>query len=387
MVALIVVLTIVVFVVVDLILRIVMQKAQEAKRKKECEVALDTGLRLDFTDEAKTLKRVEVKVPKAKILAVDDEAIILDSFRKILVLAGYAVDTVETGKEAIGLVQKNDYDFVFTDLKMPEMNGIEVTKAVKHLRPDIDVIMITGYATIESAVETMKFGAMDYVQKPFTEDELVDFVNRSLIRRQDRIERQIKPKVRLVTPSVRESSSEREFNVPSGVFISSAHTWANIEMNGMIRVGLDDFVQKIIGQINDIKLPKKGQKVKKGEPLFSIIQGSRSVAIPSPVSGKIASINAELLERVELIKMKPYELGWVCSIEPSDLSGDLHALRIGAEAVTWYQEEIDRFGKLIKKINHEKTKATVTGDGNGKMSAGQLDEETWQAFSQSFLQA
>ncbi len=77
-------------------------------------------------------------------------------------------------------MRANDYDFVFTDLKMPDMDGVEVVKAVKHLRPDVDVAVITGYATIETAVDSMRFGAVDYVQKPFTEDELVEFANKLL---------------------------------------------------------------------------------------------------------------------------------------------------------------------------------------------------------------
>src|SRR3972149_3692662 len=240
MVLLIVVITVIVFIIVDFALRVFFQKQQKSQPRKEQEAALDIGLKLDFSEEATTLKRVEVKEPKARILAVDDEAIILDSFRKILVVAGYSIDTVEKGQEALGLILKHDYDFVFTDLKMPEMDGLEVTKAVKHLRPDIDVIVITGYASIETAVETMKYGAMDYVQKPFTEDELIAFFNKSLIRRQDRIARQMKPTVHLITPSTKESGSQKEFNVPAGVFISKNHTWVNIEMNGTVRVGLDD---------------------------------------------------------------------------------------------------------------------------------------------------
>ena len=200
MVLLIVVVTIIVFVLVDFLLRVYFQKRQELKLRKEREAALDIGLKLDYSEEAKTLKRVEVKNAKARILAVDDEPIILDSFRKILVVAGYSIDTVEKGREALGLILKHDYDFVFTDLKMPEMDGLEVTKAVKHLRPDIDVIVITGYASIDTAVETMKYGAMDYVQKPFTEDELIEFFNKSLIKRRDRIEREMKPTVRLDHP-------------------------------------------------------------------------------------------------------------------------------------------------------------------------------------------
>ena len=172
------------------------------RRRAERVEALAESLRLDFTRESKTLKRVEVKDPEARILCVDDEEIILDSLRKILVLDGYSIDTVETGQEALGLVQVHDYDFVFTDLKMPAMSGTDVAKSVKHLRPDVDVVIITGYATVESAVECMKHGALDYIEKPFTEDELRLFVKRALIKRQDRIEKQLKPIAAMFTDAL-----------------------------------------------------------------------------------------------------------------------------------------------------------------------------------------
>ena len=382
MVVIIVLLTIVVFVLVDLVLRLIMRKVQDARMKKERKEALDIGLRLDFTDEAKSLKRVEVENPRAKILAVDDEEIVLDSFRKILVLAGYSIDTVETGPEALGLVQKHDYDFVFTDLKMPDMDGIEVTKAVKHLRPDIDVIVITGYATIESAVETMKYGAMDYVQKPFTEDELVAFVNKSLIRRQDRIDRTTKPTVHLITPSIGESSSKHEFNVPAGVLISPAHNWVKVELNGMVQVGIDDFTQKILNKIDSIALPHEGQKVKNGESLFSIKQGDRAMTFPSPVSGKVVSVNNDLNDHIEYVNMKPYELGWMCRIEPTNLNEDLHKLKIGSDTVSWYQKEIDRFHEIAKQINSEKEESKEPTE---ETEADKLNERIWEAYSKTFL--
>ena len=157
----IVIIAFIAFILADIIIRYIIKKYQESKAREEREAILKESLNLDFSSEAKTLKRAEVENPKAKILCVDDEQVILDSFRKILVLDGYSIDTVETGQEALGLVQKHHYDFVFTDLKMPQMSGEDVCKAVKHLRPDIDVIVITGYASVESAVETMKYGAMD----------------------------------------------------------------------------------------------------------------------------------------------------------------------------------------------------------------------------------
>lgn len=385
MVLLIVVVTIIVFILVDFSLRIYFQKRQELKLRKEREVALDIGLKLDYSDEAKTLKRVEVKSPKARILAVDDESIILDSFRKILVVAGYSIDTVEKGREALGLILKRDYDFVFTDLKMPEMDGLEVTKAVKHLRPDIDVIVITGYASIETAVETMKYGAMDYVQKPFTEDELIAFFNKSLIKRRDRIEREMKPTVRLITPSTEESGSRHEFNVPAGIFVSRNHTWVNIEMNGIARIGIDDFVRKIIKQIDKVELPKANKEVKKGELLFSIKHNAHTIDIASPISGKVTLINTEHLEHPDLIALSPFELSWMCCIEPTNLADELQSLKIGADTINWYREEIDRYVEIARGIDQDGAQAASTGKGTDKAAAQKADERLVEAFANTFL--
>lgn len=369
MVLLIVVVTIIVFILVDLALRMFLQQRHEMKLRKERKAALDIGLKLDVSEEAKTLKRVEVPDPKARILAVDDEAIVLDSFRKILVVAGYSIDTVEKGQEALGLVLKHDYDFVFTDLKMPEMDGLEVTKAVKHLRPDIDVIVITGYASIETAVETMKYGAMDYVQKPFTEDELIGFFNKCLIKRKDRLEREMKPAVRLITPSTQESGSPREFNVPAGVFVSQNHTWVGIEMNGTVRVGLDDFARKIVRDINQVELPALNRNVKRGELLFSVRHDSQAIPISSPISGKVTLLNSEHAEHPEWLASKPFELSWMCCIDPSNLAEELQHLKIGADSVNWYKDEINRYSDLAKPAGHKAPE----------------DERLIETFSKTFL--
>lgn len=382
MVPILVILTVVVFIFVDLALRKILKAGEHKKIQKKRKEALDIGLRLDFTDEALSLKCVEVDNPKAKILAVDDEAIVLDSFRKILVMGGYSIDTVEKGQEALGLIQKRDYDFVFVDLKMPEMDGIEVTKAVKHFRPDIDVIVITGYASVESAVETMKYGAMDYVQKPFTEDELLDFVDKSLIRRQDRIEQKIKPQVHLITPSIGAVKSKHKINVPAGIFISPSHSWVSLKMNGIVQVGIDDFAQKILGPIEEIELPKAGQRIKKGAPLFSIKKGTHRLSIPSPISGTVVSQNSELPGHMDYLQMKPYELGWICTIEPSNLPEDFQSLIIGADSVGWYQKEIDKYSE---KLNH--LRGSIQARESVEEEKQRMEAAVWQSFEQIFLQS
>ena len=326
-------------------------RIQEKKRRAEREEALAVSLRLDFTRESKTLKRVEVKDPEARILCVDDEEVILNSFRKVLVLDGYSIDTVETGQEALGLIQTHDYDFVFTDLKMPAMSGTDVAKSVKHLRPDIDVIIITGFATVESAVECMKYGAVDYVEKPFTEDELRAFVKRAVIKRRDRIEKQLKPRVRVMGPAETDQGFGGEFSIPGGVLVSTGHCWVSLAEDGTARIGIDDFAKKLLGSVDTIDFPNVGMNVKAGEPLFSVNQSHRRAQFYAPLSGKVVKINETLGKDCAMLEEMSYGDNWICIIDGDDLDAELPHLKIGKSAVALFQEDIDRFQASVQKAN------------------------------------
>jgi CheY-like chemotaxis protein len=346
MTALLVVVMILSFLILDVVVRMVARRLEEKRVRREREAVLTTAVRLDFTHEAPSLKRVEIPSPKGRILAVDDEPVVLDSFRKILVLDGFDVDTVETGPEALGLVQRHDYDFVFTDLKMPGMDGVEVVKAVKHLRPDVDVAVITGYGTIETAVETMQHGAVDYVQKPFTAGELSEFARKLLIKRNARLEAQRLPTVRVVAPVTAETAPSHEFCVPGGAFVSDSHIWARIEPGGQVRIGLDDFARKAIGMIDSAELPARSADLRRGETIFSVRRGEAKISFVAPLGGRVVAVNAGLLEEPSRMMMSPYDRGWVCLMQPADLAGELADLKIGKPVVTWYQEEIRRLRQM-----------------------------------------
>jgi CheY-like chemotaxis protein len=277
------------------------------------------------------------------------------------------VDTVESGPEALGLVQRRDYDFVFTDLKMPGMDGVEVVKAVRHLRPDVDVAVITGYGTIETAVQTLQHGAVDYVQKPFTEDELLDFAKKLLIRREARLQSQREPSVRVVAPSQAESAGAHDYCVAGGAFVSDGHTWARIEPGGQLRAGLDDFARKALGPVEGVGLPRPGQTVLRGEPLFSVSRGRSTAHFAAPMSGKVVQVNDVLASDPELLTRSPYGKGWVCVLQPKDLAGELASLRIGAPVVEWYREEIARLRTAKQEL------------------PAQASAEDWAAFEQEFL--
>jgi CheY-like chemotaxis protein len=345
MTALLVVVMFLCFVALDALVRIVARRMQAARTRKEREAVLETAVRLEFADEARSLKRVEVHEPRARILAVDDEPVVLDSFRRILVLDGFSVDTVESGPEALGLLRRRNYDFLFTDLKMPDMDGVEVVKAAKHLRPDVDVAVITGFATIESAVATMQSGASDYVQKPFTPDELSQFAAKLLVKRQERLERERRPTVRLVAPAAAATVASHEFCVPGGAFLSEGHAWVRIEPNGQARVGLDDFARKALGAIDRFDLPNRGDTIHRDAPLFAVWHERMRARFGAPLTGRVVQVNAGLSERPSRATESPYEEGWVCVLQPTDLASELPALRIGKPVIDWYQEEIARLGK------------------------------------------
>lgn len=119
-----------------------------------------------------------------RILIVDDEMDTLDACAQTLGREGYEVETSDSALKALEMIKSHQYDVAITDLKMPKMDGIELLKAIKKADPDVAVVMITGYATIETAVESMKEGAYDYIPKPFTPDEL-RIVVRKAIEKQD----------------------------------------------------------------------------------------------------------------------------------------------------------------------------------------------------------
>jgi len=118
--------------------------------------------------------------PKARILVIDDDDIILDSLREFLRLEGYCVDAVKTYQDAVNALERNEYNLAITDVNMPGAGGFELLRLCREKFPETVMIMITGYGTIDSAVEAIKMGAYDYLTKPIIDDELRLVVERAL---------------------------------------------------------------------------------------------------------------------------------------------------------------------------------------------------------------
>jgi DNA-binding NtrC family response regulator len=117
---------------------------------------------------------------KKKALVIDDEQIVLDSVSKILEDENYEIDCSLSGREGLKRALEEEYDIILTDIRMPDIGGMKVLRDVKRAKPSIPVVIITGYASVKSAVQAMKLGAADYLEKPFTPDQLLKAVDSAI---------------------------------------------------------------------------------------------------------------------------------------------------------------------------------------------------------------
>ena len=182
------------------------------------------------------------------------------------------------------------------------------------------------------------------------------------------------------------------FIVPRGYFLSRGHSWMELLFTGNARVGIDDFIQKLAGTVEAVNLPPLGSTLRKGEPLLTLQIGPRELSIPSPLSGTIAEVNADIARNPSAVNSDPYGSGWGVVIEPNNLSEELRQLNIAETAAQWLRGEVSRFRNFIKdysfRTEANPLPAGVTLLDGGMPVAGVLqmtDDQTWKAFEREFL--
>ncbi len=115
-----------------------------------------------------------------KVLVVDDEAVVVNSIRKILAPKGFSIEAAYSGMEALAYIHSKDFDLVLLDMRISDGNGLDLLEKIKNKRPGLCVVVVTGYASIDTAVEAIRRGASDYIPKPFTPEELQSVTSRLL---------------------------------------------------------------------------------------------------------------------------------------------------------------------------------------------------------------
>jgi CheY-like chemotaxis protein len=249
---------------------------------------------------------------KRKILVVDDEITVCKSIRQAILSDTYEVDMALSGEEALKKDREAAYDLIVTDLMMPGISGLDLLRAVKEQRPAASVIMITGYPTIKTAVQSVKLGAFDYIPKPFTPADLRGVVTRAFKMAEGE------------APGEPEGAPQR---VPSGYYYMLGHTWLKVEGNDKGTVGVVHDFLKIVGIITLLELPKVGDTVTQGNLCGRIIDaGQITHRIWSPASGQVIEVNAALVADTSLLRRDPYGQGFLFRIQTTSLEEDLKGL-------------------------------------------------------------
>lgn len=141
-----------------------------------------------------------------------------------------------------------------------------------------------------------------------------------------------------------------EFVVPRTLFFHPGHTWARLDGDGRVTVGVDDLARTLIGDLSTVELPAVGTPVSSGLPIFAVRQGPRRLTFAAPVSGTVAEVNSVLGRDPVRLRWRPYKEGWVVRLAPGErLSSELSGLTIGADAERWMRSELARLDLLFER--------------------------------------
>lgn len=183
---------------------------------------------------------------------------------------------------------------------------------------------------------------------------------------------------------------ENSLIVPKGLYFDKTHTWAFLEENGVVKVGVDDFLQHITGPVTRVKMESKGKTVKKGDKILSIIQNGKQLNLYAPVSGTIIDQNKNLNSDTSLINSSPYSDGWVYKIDPINWHRENQLLFMAEKQREFLKNEFSRlkdFFAIALNGDSEKYAQVVLQDG-GELRDGTLADlgpEVWEEFQTKFI--
>jgi two-component system, OmpR family, phosphate regulon sensor histidine kinase PhoR len=275
---------------------------------------------------------------QANILVVDDERGIREGCRRILTSNGHNVDVAENGQQGFDLIQKSDFDLVLVDLMMPVMGGIEMMEKALQNNPELIMIVITGFATVETAVDAMKHGAYDYIPKPFAPDQLLTVVNRGLE----------KHRLRQQTKQLMEERDRRLLEVTNEK--SKIHTIVNSMVDGVLVINRDQ--QLVLWNPAAMKMLNITKKFESGQELAKCISHTELIrTIDKAIDPKSAHYTS-LSEEIELNDPEPQTLMANVSVvrdENNEMLGVVCIIRDITQL-----KEIDRVkSQFVSMVAHE----------------------------------
>ena len=184
--------------------------------------------------------------------------------------------------------------------------------------------------------------------------------------------------------------NENVIDAPRGLYFDKTHTWAFMEKDGIVRIGIDDFLQHITGTLSRIKMKEPGETIRKGEKILTIIRDGKQLNVYAPVSGTIKSQNTALTEDSSLINSSPYTNGWVYMIEPKNWLREIEFLFMGEKYRDWLKDEFARLKDFFAESvrSNSSSYAHIILQDGGELTdhvLADLEPEVWEDFQTKFI--
>lgn len=255
-----------------------------------------------------------------KILVVDDEPMILTAVSRIASAEGFIVDSDDNADSALKKLSQNKYSLILCDIMMPQMDGFAFLDELQKRKIVTPVVMITGYSTVENAVKSLYKGAMDFVPKPFTIEELNSSINRGI--KYNRIQKGIEEaKYKSDRTMIGYVSGPAKYKRLGNL------SWVNLESEGFAVIGATDLFLETIEKLVNIELMETDEEIIQGDACAVLITDDElSHRLLSPLSGRIIERNEKIINDINLLEKDPYFEGWIYKVIPSNIEYDLKYL-------------------------------------------------------------
>jgi len=178
------------------------------------------------------------------------------------------------------------------------------------------------------------------------------------------------------------------FDLPQGFCLFEGHSWSRPDSSVGVTVGADALVAHALGVVEKVALPKLGQVVKAGQPLFRLERQGCGLNVRSSITGRVVAVNTRLGNRPGSVAKDPYGSGWICAITPTQLDNSPSGMRHGQKAVNWLEQEFCRFREFLSMQVSPDLAVDVTYADGGLPATGSLAElplAGWSAFEAAFL--
>jgi YesN/AraC family two-component response regulator len=247
---------------------------------------------------------------RTDILLVEDEEVIIGAFKKLLKEERVKIDAVTHAEEAVHRLEKNSYKMVISDLMLPNFSGLDLLKVVSSKMPTTPFVMISGYATLDNAIQSFKLGAFDFIPKPFDVDEILGVVYRAL------------------DFSGKGAGSRQEEKVKNpDLHFLGRHSWAKKEADKTVVLGLGETFSTISDKMTELDFQPVNTEVKQGNIFLKIKCGPDRVHnVWAPLSGTVIEINKAFEGNPQAFAKSNLSESWLVRMKPTFYESELSNL-------------------------------------------------------------